>query len=64
MSAVGKTIWSRGRTEKGTITKESHRWCAGCGRHHSCYIVKWDDGSITKPCTAGVKQSNDEFEIE
>jgi hypothetical protein len=61
MSDIGKTIWSRGHEEKGIVTNESERYCAVCGRH-SCYIVKWDDGTITKPCTAGVKVVGDELD--
>lgn len=54
MSDVGKIIWSRDHKLKGTIVKESERYCAVCGRH-SCYIVKWEDNLMTKPCTRGVK---------
>lgn len=53
MSDVTKYIWDRNLEMKGIITKESKRHCAVCGRH-SCYIVLWDDGTRTKPCTAGV----------
>lgn len=64
MSDIGKIIWSRGHKERGVVTNESERYCAVCGRH-SCLIVKWDDGTKTKPCTAGVKcLSNGELEIE
>lgn len=48
---VGKTMWSRDRAIKGTVTGISQRRCAACGRTHTCYIVKWDDGTTTKPCT-------------
>lgn len=60
---IGKTIWSRGRKEKGVVTKLSERYCAGCQSTHTCYIVKWDDGTTTKPCTAGVKCVGDDLEI-
>lgn len=53
MSDVTKYIWDRNLEMKGIITKESERYCSICGRH-SCYIVLWDDGTRTKPCTAGV----------
>lgn len=53
MSDINRTIWSRDHKIKGRITHESERYCAACGRH-SCYIVKWDDNTITKPCTKGV----------
>ena len=65
MSNIGKTMWSRDHKEKGLIVNESHRWCAGCGAHRPCFIVKWADGKRTKPCISAVKQLNDnEFEIE
>ena len=54
MSDIGKIIWSREHKERGVVTNESERYCAVCGRH-SCLIVKWDDGTKTKPCTAGIK---------
>lgn len=54
MNNVGKIIWIKGHTDKGIVRKESERYCAACGRH-SCLIVDWDDGKMTKPCTAGVK---------
>lgn len=64
MNDTGKIIWSRGQKEKGIVTSESERYCAVCGRH-ACYIVKWNDGKTTKPCTHGVKRlSNGELEIE
>lgn len=50
---VGKTIWSRNKAVKGVVTAISHRACAVCG-YGTCYIVKWDDGKITKPCTKSV----------
>lgn len=50
---VGKKIWSRDMSEYGVVTAESHRKCVVCGPH-SCYIVKWNDNKITKPCTHGV----------
>lgn len=53
MNDVGKTIWSRDHKIKGTVKTISSRLCAACG-YHSCYIVKWEDGKTTKPCTKGV----------
>ena len=50
---VGKKIWSRDMKESGIVMAESHRRCVACG-YHSCYIVRWNDDSITKPCTKGV----------
>lgn len=61
-SDVGKTILSSDRLHKGIITKESERYCAVCG-WHSCYIVRWDDGTMTKPCTAGVSYDRDSILI-
>jgi hypothetical protein len=63
MSAIGKIIWNKGHTAKGVVTNEGYRYCAACGRDHACFIVHWDDGSRSKPCTAGIKALNDEFEI-
>lgn len=60
---VGKVIWSRGRKVKGMVTAVSERYCTVCGRH-TCYIVRWDDGTKTKPCTAGVREVGTELEIE
>ena len=53
MSDIGKTIWARDCSVKGKVIKESERYCAVCGRH-ACYIVHWEDGTMTKPCTKGV----------
>lgn len=49
---VGKVIWSRDRSVKGTVTAISHRRCSLCG-YAPCYIVKWEDGNTTKPCMKG-----------
>jgi hypothetical protein len=64
MSDIGKIIWNRDRTEKGIVTNISSRYCACCGQHE-CLIVKWDDGTKTKPCTKGIKSINtNELQIE
>jgi hypothetical protein len=63
MNEVGKIMWSRGRTEQGIVTKVSSRHCACCG-HNKCYIVRWPDGHITKPCAAAVKVVGNDLEIE
>ena len=55
MSEIGKTMWSRDRVFRGTVTKISRRYCAACGGDHDCYIVHWDDGTVTKPCANGVE---------
>ena len=61
---VGKTIYARNRTSVGKVRKVSYRRCAVCG-DHSCYIVDWEDGGMTKPCTCGVKTNPDgTLEIE
>lgn len=54
MNNMGKRIWSSDQSESGIITNKSSRYCAGCMKHHSCYIVKWSDGKYTKPCTAAI----------
>lgn len=51
---IGKTLWSRNKTSKGRIVGVSNRYCAGCQGMHSCYIVQWENGLKTKPCTNGV----------
>jgi len=50
---VGKVIWNRERTEKGTVVSLSERRCAVCGRS-ACLIVEWSDGKRTKPCLHGI----------
>lgn len=52
-SDVGKTILSRDKAEKGTVTKIVRRWCAGCQSCRPVYSVKWEDGTRTYPCPAG-----------
>lgn len=51
---VGNTIYSRNKEEKGIIQKIQSRYCAACGISSLCYVVKWNDGKITKPCVNGV----------
>jgi hypothetical protein len=51
---VGATVWSRDRSIKGVVTGISQRRCAACGCTRTCYLVKWDDGTTTKPCIKGV----------
>ena len=61
---AGKIIYARNRTSIGKVRKVSYRRCAVCG-YHSCYIVDWEDNSMTKPCTCGVKSNPDgTLEIE
>ena len=61
---IGETIRSRDGSISGKITGVSERYCAACQVVHSCYLVKWEDGKRTKPCTKGVKTlSNGELQI-
>lgn len=53
---IGSIILSRNGKTRGTITGASARYCAACGRNHPCFLVTWEDGQKTKPCTRGVKQ--------
>ena len=55
---IGKTMHSRDGSETGIITKISSRHCTVCG-HNKCYIVRWSDGKLTKPCFDGVKKLPD-----
>lgn len=48
-------LLSRTGDMTGKILHRSHRYCATCQSNHSCYVVRWPDGKITKPCTAGCK---------
>ena len=50
-------ILSRDGKLTGKIATISYRWCSGCQRDNECYIVHWEDGTVTKPCTAGVKKN-------
>ena len=52
-------ILSRNGKLKGKIKTVSYRYCAGCQKDHECYIVHWEDGTLTKPCTAGVRKNKD-----
>lgn len=51
---VRNTIYSRNKEEKGIIQKIQSRYCAACGTNSLCYVVKWNDEKITKPCIHGV----------
>lgn len=57
MNNARKIIWASDRSIKGTVRKISSRYCAVCGQH-DCYIVDWEDGSVTKPCTSGVRYTD------
>lgn len=50
---------NRTGTMIGQILHRSHRYCAACQGNHSCYVVQWPDGKVTKPCTADCKINAD-----
>lgn len=52
---IGKTFLSSDGKIKGVVKTISERYCAACQCTHTCYIVDWEDGVRTKPCTAGVR---------
>lgn len=56
---VGKKIFSCDRSLSGIITHEPERYCAVCRKTHKCYIVKWENGTCTKPCEKAVERIND-----
>ncbi len=51
----GRRIWNRDKAISGIIQAKTRRYCAACQRVHDSYIVLWDNGMKTKPCTAGVE---------
>ena len=51
---VENTLYSRDKKEKGIVQKIQSRYCSACGGTNLCYVVKWEDGKITKPCVNGV----------
>ena len=51
---VGNTMYSRDKSEKGTVKKIQSRYCAACYSTSLCYVVEWSDGKITKPCIHGI----------
>lgn len=53
---IGQTMLSRDGNIKGVVTGVSSRYCAACERNHPCYLVTWEHGKKTKPCTKGVKE--------
>ena len=60
---VGRTMLSRDGALKGVITGVSSRYCAGCGMNHPCYLVTWENGRKTKPCTKGCKEVGNKIQI-
>lgn len=48
-------LLNRTGTMVGKITRRSTRYCAACASIRPCYIVRWPDGSVTKPCVHGCK---------
>lgn len=56
---VGSTMLSRDAKHHGVVLRCSSRYCAACGYVQPCWVVKWEDGKITKPCVSGVKRNSD-----
>lgn len=52
-------VWNSDHTANGVIQSISSRYCAGCGAEHRCLVVKWANGKISKPCTAGLNRLSD-----
>lgn len=48
-------LLDRTGTQSGQILHRSHRYCATCQGNNACYVVRWPDGKITKPCVSGCK---------
>ena len=59
---IGKTMLSRDKQKKGTITNIVYRTCAVCG-YGPTYSVKWEDGKRTFPCPAGCEHKNNTVHI-
>ena len=57
-SEVGAPFLSRDAAIKGHVEKISSRRCAVCS-YCTCYIVRWEDGTVTKPCVRGVGYNAD-----
>ena len=60
---VGRTMWAIDRSTKGIVTCVSERYCAACQRRRRCYIVKWEDGTRTKPCVGGCSYDGEDLII-
>lgn len=54
---IGMRIFSRDKSVKGVVTGVSARYCAACERCHPCYLVTWENGKKTKPCTKSVGET-------
>lgn len=57
---VGMSILSRDKSIKGIVTHETQRYCAICKKKHRCYIVKWNNGTCTKPCEKSIEALDDD----
>lgn len=55
---IGKTILSRDKKIKGTVTNVIYRMCTVCG-YRPVYSVKWENGRRTFPCPAGCEDLED-----
>lgn len=55
---IGKPMWDRDHKEAGIITNVSTRICKTCG-FSPCFIVRWPNGRITKPCIGGCESPQD-----
>lgn len=51
-----EAMLSRDGKKAGLVESRQIRYCAACQGMHSCYLVRWTDGTTTKPCTAGVRE--------
>ena len=52
-------LLNRTGTQIGKIMRTMKRYCAACQTISECYIVRWPDGSTTRPCTSGCKINTD-----
>lgn len=52
-------LLDRDGIETGKILHRSHRYCAACQSNNACYVVRWPDGKITKPCVSGCEINAD-----
>lgn len=62
VTAVFRTenmILSRGSLKTGEILYVSRRYYAACQMNTRCYVVRWQDGSVTKPCATGIHRNAD-----
>ena len=60
---INKPIWSRNHGARGVVKRVSDEYCFMCKTYHTCFVVKWDDGNVTKPCISGT-MINKEGDLE